>query len=106
MNPEIIQEVAKSGETGLNTTTVVLIIFCVGWLLERIFKFMKIQKSGVPTWPEVDRRLENKVNGHECKSFQANIGQESKDHRKNITEIKEDISEIKEGVAYLKGKAD
>ena len=106
MNTELLTEVAKSGEGELSTTTILLIIFCVGWLLERIFKFVKTQRSGVPTWPEVERRLDSKVNGNECHSFKTRIGKESDEHRKNIADIKEDISEIKEGVAYLKGKAD
>ncbi len=107
-----MQNMAKVAGDNINLTTIVLIVFCVGWLLERMYKISNNRKkeaqppAPTPTWSNLRKELDKKVNGEECKEFRARIGKESDEHRANITIIKNDISEIKGGVAYLKGKAD
>ena len=100
MDSEIIKSVAEN--TGqVSGTMIVLIVFCVGWLLERIWKITRAQKNGNP---DIQIKLDNKVNADECKSFKTRIGKESDEHRQNISDIKNGISTIKADIGYIKGK--
>ena len=104
MNESIINNAAKAAEGNIDTSTVIIIIFCVGWLFERIWKMTRHQRNGSPSWGDINTKLDKKVNGEDCRSFKTRIGKESDEHRQNISDIKEGIGAIKADIGYIKGK--
>jgi len=107
MNEEIVKTLA---DKNVNYTAVFIILFCVAWLTERMFKIYNHQRgnkepaNGTPKWKEINQKLEDKVNGNDCLQFKTRIGKESDEHRSNINKMNDKLGAIHADVSFIKGK--